>query len=317
MGEQNKLINSPSYVAVHFKTQETENGFLLDNGELGNERKLYYRELVARFGHHLALTWNLGEENVNTPEQRRAHADFFKLIDPYDSPVVIHNAGNQNEVFGSVLGNNSVDGVSIQSFVLDSVFNNTLKWVTNSKTVNRPWVVASDEQGPSSDGIVPDSVDFLHDSARKEVLWANLMAGGAGVEYYFGFGYTHTDLNAVDFRSRDNMWRLSRYALDFFEINSIPFWRMSNRNDLVQPPTTSWCLASTIDNVFVVYLKQGGSVSVNLPSGGLPFNIRWFDPRNGGALQNGSSTSVNGGGFVSIGNPPNNLLSDWAALIQR
>ena len=47
---------------LHFKTQETENELLLDGGNMGNQRKLYYRELIARFGHHLALNWNLGEE---------------------------------------------------------------------------------------------------------------------------------------------------------------------------------------------------------------------------------------------------------------
>jgi len=35
----------------------------LDSGELGNERKLYYRELIARFGHHVSLE-NLGSENL-------------------------------------------------------------------------------------------------------------------------------------------------------------------------------------------------------------------------------------------------------------
>ena len=40
---------------LHFKMQERENSFLLDGGELGTERKLYYREPIARFGHHLSL----------------------------------------------------------------------------------------------------------------------------------------------------------------------------------------------------------------------------------------------------------------------
>ena len=51
---------------LHFKTQETENDQDLDGGRLGTERRLYYRELIARFAHHLALNWNLGEENTNT-----------------------------------------------------------------------------------------------------------------------------------------------------------------------------------------------------------------------------------------------------------
>ena len=54
---------------LHFKTQEQENDQLLDGGKLGLQRRLYYRELVARFGHHLALNWNLGEENTNTDKE--------------------------------------------------------------------------------------------------------------------------------------------------------------------------------------------------------------------------------------------------------
>jgi len=42
---------------------EAANENLHDDGTLGVERKLYYRELVARFGHHLAVFWNIGEEN--------------------------------------------------------------------------------------------------------------------------------------------------------------------------------------------------------------------------------------------------------------
>ncbi|MBN1420250.1 MAG: DUF5060 domain-containing protein, partial [Planctomycetes bacterium] len=42
-------------IALHAITQETENDQLLDRGGLGRERKLYYRELVSRFGHHMAI----------------------------------------------------------------------------------------------------------------------------------------------------------------------------------------------------------------------------------------------------------------------
>ena len=69
---------------LHFKTQETENELLLDNGAMGPHRALYYRELIARFGHHLALNWNLGEEiNDATTEQKKAWAQYFRDNDPY------------------------------------------------------------------------------------------------------------------------------------------------------------------------------------------------------------------------------------------
>ena len=78
---------------LHFKLQETENDDnnrgkngsdrvpeSLDGGDLGIERKLYCRELVARFGHNLALNWNLGEENTQTTDQQRAMADWITQL---------------------------------------------------------------------------------------------------------------------------------------------------------------------------------------------------------------------------------------------
>jgi len=173
---------------LHVKTQETENDQLLDGGEeLGMERKLYYRELVARFGHHLALNWNLGEENTNTEAQRRAFAQYIRSVDPYDHPITMHTyPGAQESNFAPLLGADSpLDSVSLQTRT-DSGFYQTLEWVTRSAASNHPWVVTYDEQVPSTDGVVPDAVDPQHDVIRKYVLWANFLAGGAGVEYYFG-----------------------------------------------------------------------------------------------------------------------------------
>jgi Domain of unknown function (DUF5060) len=82
---------------LHFKTQEQENDQLLDGGNLGNERKLYYRELVARFGHHLALSWNLGEENTNTFSQHKGFCDYIRLIDPYKHNIVLHTFPNEKD----------------------------------------------------------------------------------------------------------------------------------------------------------------------------------------------------------------------------
>ena len=132
---------------LHFKTQETENDQLLDGGALGIERKLYYRELIARFGHHLALNWNLGEENTNTDAQRKQFADWIRAIDPYDHPIVIHTfIADQSSVYGALYGYPSFEGASIQAN-WNNVFEDTLARVTESAAAGRPWVVANDEQG--------------------------------------------------------------------------------------------------------------------------------------------------------------------------
>lgn len=75
-------------------------------------------------------------------------------------------------------------GVSIQTAVSNG-FDETLKWVQRSADADQKWVVAIDEQTPSGIGVAPDTVDPYHDSIRSSILWANLLAGGAGVEYYF------------------------------------------------------------------------------------------------------------------------------------
>ena len=83
---------------MHIVTQETENEKMLDDGDTGPMRQLYYRELIARFGHHLGLVWNLGEENGpagfspngQTSEQQKAMTKFIKETDPYKHPILLH-----------------------------------------------------------------------------------------------------------------------------------------------------------------------------------------------------------------------------------
>lgn len=102
---------------MHMKHQEHENDQKLDGGRLDVQRKTYYRELIARFGHLLALQWNLGEENTNTYQQSAAYAKFFYDNDPYRSPLVIHafpSIGHQEAIFRPFIGNPHLSGLSIQ-----------------------------------------------------------------------------------------------------------------------------------------------------------------------------------------------------------
>ncbi|MHC4580709.1 MAG: DUF5060 domain-containing protein, partial [Planctomycetota bacterium] len=51
---------------------------------LGRVRKLFFREMVARFGHHLAFQFDLGEENDFRNEQLKEQAAWLKMLDAYD-----------------------------------------------------------------------------------------------------------------------------------------------------------------------------------------------------------------------------------------
>jgi len=298
-------------IMLHVVTQEQENDQLLDEGELGIERKLYYRELVARFAHHLAITWNLGEENTNTDAQRKAFSKYLHDLDPYDHAVVCHTfPGKYDEVYEPLLAWPWFEGVSLQT---NQTRAQTIRWLDRSAAAGRKWIVTLDEIGPSHTGVKPDADDYWHDEVRQRHLWANLMAGGAGVEWYFGYKYAHNDLNCEDWRSRDHLWDLTRHALEFFA-DHLPFHRMARADGLTSHPG-AYCLARP-GEVYAVYLPEGDTTAIDLGRMTAPFDVRWFNPRTGGSLQTGSIASIAGPGKKGIGNPPGEGDKDWVALIE-
>ena len=306
---------------LHFKTQETENDTLLDEGDLGVERKLYYRELIARFAHHHASNWNLGEENdiweeLNDPTQERVkqYINYIHALDPYDHPVVIHTYPNQYEqVYRPLLGTASnLDGLSIQT-AFDNVHNETLKWVRESQATPRTWVVSNDEQGRHTIGVKPDGPDNNRDDIRKHTLWGNLMAGGAGVEYYFGYEYPHNDLNLEDWRSRDLVWGDVRRALEFFYTH-LPFWTMQPMDELDEQDGVH--IFANPGEIYAVYMHEGSNVQLDLGDEAKTYTVRWYNPSTGGALLEGSVSEVSGPGTVSLGTPPGSTEVDWAVLVK-
>jgi Putative collagen-binding domain of a collagenase len=158
---------------------------------------------------------------------------------------------------------------------------------------------------------------IAHTSVQLECLFNK--AGGGGVEYYFGYSYSDNDLSCQNLASRQNMWTLSRYALEFFHNNDVPFHRMSNVPNRVDS-TTDWLLSSSDATVHVIYrgsTPSSGSIDMK----GLPgtYSVKWYNPRTGGSLQAGSVSSILGGnGSISYGNPPNlSDRKDWVILLRK
>lgn len=297
---------------LHVVLQETENdGRLGGDAEMNPVRRLYLRELIARFAHHPALVWNLGEESNLTPDQTAAMAKYIRDLDPYGHPITIHTKNKRAlEIYEPLLGMPNLEATSIQGEMSDAN-RETIKLRLASRLAGRPWAIFHDEQAPASTGLAPDSVDPDHDAPRQQELWGNLMGGGSGVEWLFGYENPHTDINAEDWRSRDRMWDQTRHALEFFH-EHLPFWEMWPANELVQARGAYGFTKE--GSVYAVYLPSGGETKVALPDG--EFRVRWYDPRNGGELQTGTVETVSGG-KPSIGLPPSEPKRDWAALITR
>ena len=311
----------------HFVTQETENELLLDSGNVGIKRKLYYRELIARFSHHLGVTWNLGEENGVAPwigigqndRQRKDMSKYIKETDPYDNFLVVHtlpNADLRDDILTKLLGFPFLDGPSLQTEV-NSVHSETLKWRQLSDQQGRKWVVCSDEIGHNSIGAVPDAIDPEHYEIMHKVLWGNLMAGGGGVEWYFGHKYDNDDLNCEDFRSRDRLWELTAIAMNFF-LENLPIDEMKPADNIVSP-RANYCFVKD-DDVIVIYIPTGGASSVRL-NPQKSYRLQWFDPRNGGELFDSHElpeivSEVSELNFQIGTKEKYNLRNDWVAVLK-
>ena len=313
---------------LHFKTMETENDNLMDNNAMGNERKIYYRELIARYGHHLALNWNITEEESLSTQVIKDIATYIAAVDAYDHNIVIHTFPGGLAQYGELTGNlSALTGASMQ-IDINNVHNNIGTWVNNSAAAGKKWVVANDEQGGANAGVsvdaayptaqLPDSrgVADNRDAVRKNVLWGTLMAGGAGVEYYYGYQTGSSDLTSQDHRTRATKWQDAKLALDFFTSYTQPYITQWTGNDALTTNTSDYVL-QVPDQWYAVYLPNGGSTDIDLSAANGTFSVQWYDTRNGGVLQNGSVTSVSGGALANLGNAPDNTSLDWLVVIEK
>lgn len=323
-------------ILLHFVLNEAEeaNKRELDDGELGVERKLYYRELAARFGYHNALIWNLAEEyNADfplDPGEVKAWAAYLRAVDPYDHPLTVHN--NQGgepatisppQSFAPFWGDGRFDLLSVQ-FRPDQY--DPAEWSYSdmivllrqmSEGAGRPLPVFMDE--PDRAAVVDDAShqsDFPmlsgHTHLRKAILWPVYMAGGAGIEFIL-----EDTINTEDFSRYENLWQYTWYARQFFEEN-LPFWQMEPADDLLSGEGTyhqeGGRVLAQAGERYAIYLpvaQPGGQLDVSRKTG--CFRQRWYDPRTGQFDEN--KIVVAADGVVPLGQPPEKAQEDWALLL--
>lgn len=302
---------------MHLVHQEQENDQLLDDGELGPHRRLYYRELIARFAHHPALVWNLGEENTNTTDQQKAFAKYVRDTDPWDHPLVIHTFPSQIEkVYAPLVGDPNLEGPSFQFGKASRTHGETVRWLAESEAAGRPWFACLDEIGPASICLPPDIQDPEHPHEVREALWGNLIAGGSGAEWIVAYDTwprqpaKHLDIACENWRPWENMWNLTAIAIDFFH-QYLPLSQMKSHDELIDKDS-GWCLAQP-GEVYCVYLFGDHHTQLELPAES--FTVAWFNPWTGGELQGGAA--LTGPGRQAIGNPPSDTSKDWVALVRR
>ena len=301
-------------IMLHFVLNEAEepNKRELDDGKLGVERRLFYRELVARYGHLPALQWNISEEyNLRHdlgPDLVKAFAQYILDVDPYDHPVTVHHSSRADKVWSPFLGDSRFTVTSFQEnkHVSDLVE----RWRARSRKAGVPLVIGMDEFFP--DKTHPDNID----RHRKEYIWPIYFSGGQ-MEFILD-----ELLKTEDFRKYEPLWHYMAYARKFME-EHLPFWEM-------EPADTLLVGASeyTGENNQVtgqVLAKKGACYAIYLPSAenaGIldlreahgAFIMRWYNPRTG--LFEGPESRLQGGRPIPLGLPPGHILEDWVALLK-
>ncbi|GAA4281727.1 hypothetical protein GCM10022260_21480 [Gaetbulibacter aestuarii] len=285
--------------------------------DFSTSRKLYYRELIARFG-YLNVIYNIGEEanwenfgkgnDYYTAAQVEEAAAYIQALTPYTDLISIHNGPNTDfSIFSELTdlsGSSSLTCISLQgSYDNYSSGHDELNDIHDlAQNDGTNWVIRYTEPYYDSNSMI----DL--DTWTERSLWASLTAGGAGIHYNSNDG----DISEDNYRLWKGFFLRMHYAKEFLTDNAIPFWNMSNDNDAISRGSL---LSDGTDN-YIVFLAEGGTADIDLP-GSNNYIIKWFDPRNGCGLQDGSITSVNSGSAQSIGDPPNNPEKSWVVFIKK
>ena len=264
-------------VAAHIVLGEQEIGNTnwFDNGELGVERKLYYRELVARFSYLMAIKWNLSEESRFSPAQHLEFANYLRRLDWAQHPLSVHTRRNlPDERYAELLGSEVFEATSIQ-FSIENAGRFVEDWRMNSRDAGRPWIIDLDEVGPAGVGLTDTNADAL----RRDVLYPIYFSGGQ-LEWYFGY---HTlplggDVRTEDFRTRESMYRYMRIAREFLQ--TLPFAEMEPADALFMSASEDPVEVFSTSGVYALYLPDS-SVSGDLSVEEGTYDIVGFNPRTG------------------------------------
>lgn len=276
---------------------------------LGRIRKLFFREMIARFGHHLAFQLDLGEENDFTNEELQEQAAWLKMLDAYDHPIATHNRGKDLiPRWTALVGDPNFDMTAVQSGLGNqAIYKFVKEWREKSAATGEPLVISGDEiHGTMTD----------YDKGRVEKMWPWYISGGGGYEWYLKKPESHNyDQEIDDFRITKTMPKHIGIAVN--ELIKLPLLDMAPHNELLVEMPKGFCLAQP-GKVYAIYdQRKGSDFKLDLSKVKGKYSVQWLNPREGGPWQAGSVKTVKGGRVVDLGQAPDTLELDWCCIVQK
>ncbi len=274
-----------------------DNGLVLhlvfedDSGWTGFNRDLYYREMIARFGHHNGLIWDLIEEYNEgyTATEIKDFAQLMRDLDPYDHPLTVHHAGALVK-WEPFVGDDRFDLTSFQTYETE-INDDAAYWFEHVEASGRTIPLGFDETTRMLTSADRDLFRFM--------VWS-VYAGGGNTEIYTkltGVGVSYADY-------ADQFDDLTR-ARKLFA--SLPYWEMRPRNELVI--SGSGFVFAKEEQVISVYLPEGGDLSLDLTGVSGSLQGSWFNPRDGSS----QTIGLKSGGGIQAFNAPD--TKDWVLLL--
>ena len=260
-----------------------------DSGWTGFDHALYYRQMVARFGHHNGLIWNISEEyNENySADQIKSFAQLIRDLDPYEHPITVHHFGALDNWLPFV-GDVRFDLTSFQTEKVP-VNADGSTWFTIVENSGRTVPVSFDETG---------QIGSADQELARHIIWSAYMAGGNYELHTF-------PLNSYqDFAG--HMADMTR-ARQFIE--GLPFWNMSPMNGLVTSGNAY--LFALTGEVYSAYLPAGGQIEIDLSGTSAAFDGEWINPRDGSISSYGF---FQGGSVLQFSAPSSD---DWVLLLSK
>jgi hypothetical protein len=273
-----------------------------DSGWTGFNRELYYRQMVARFGHYNGLLWNIAEEYNETysADEIKSFAQMISDLDPYDHPLTVHLEGTLSN-WDPFVGDSRFDFTSFQHPLnpLTAHNANAVTWFNKVEASGRPILVSFDEIRY----IVPTpypAVPALDVADSRHVVWG-IYLGGANHELRIWPDdvYTYLDFDP-------HLTDLHR-ARQFME--QLPFMQMQPMNDLVE--AGQGYVFAKPGQVYSVYLPAGGQIDLDLTGTTGTFDADWFNPRDGSYQAIGT---ISGGSVQSF---TASSTEDWVLLLKK
>jgi Domain of unknown function (DUF5060)/Calx-beta domain len=320
---------SPNYYIC-----ENMNSMLMMEGKseaqrvMGIDYKIYLREIIARFGYHLGMRFNLGEETRANAEQQIQVSKWISDLDPYGLIVGGHSyakMADQHETFPLLLGVKTYDGPQYQLHEADKRdHTDIVLWRDRSAAAGHKWIVANDEAWP----VLPETEAEAKDARKyreriERYTWNTFMAGGEGLFQYVGYDVpSFNDITIEDFRRMEISLNYLTHAKQLFSLPRINALlpEMRTDNALVENEggnRAPYCYAKPGDAYIIYRMEKEGQKTLDLTGVSGGFDVRWFSPRAGGSLQTGSIPTVQGGGRVDLGIAPSENDKSWAIIVTR